>query len=158
MKILYHIFDMDKLENMHLDANVKYSMLDVMLECRNSIDNMTKSHLLGSVVMPKNVRGIIDIMKMDKKTYLEEMMKMYNLSVEHPNDGLTVLELYISPDYFALGDLLKQQFGRLGRKIVKVVDQQTIIDKLEEDLNNVYKKKFSGKVIEGDGKNLRCHL
>lgn len=154
MKVRYKIHGLDDLENMHLDANIRYSMLDIMLEGRRTINNMEKSRMLGSVVMPVAIRNIIEIIKMDKKTFLKDMIKMYNLQVEHPDNDTTVLELYISQDYFALGELLKQQFGRMGRRIIKVVDQQTIIDKLEEDLYKVYDKPFHGEIIDNDDKHL----
>jgi len=154
MKIRYQIFDLDPLEKQHLDANVRYSMLDMLLEGRRSITRLEASRILNSRHLPAAMSNMVSIMKSQKATILEDMSKMYYLKLDTLVDGCTVLELFISSDYFMLGDILTQQFGRAGKHLIRVVDQQTIINKLEEDLKKVYMRKFSGEVIESDGKKL----
>lgn len=157
MKVSYDIYKLDELEKKHLDANVRYSMLDMLLEARRTIGRLEGSRMLNSKFLPVSLQNMVSMMKSQHEEIMVNVEKMYSLKVSFPVPDLTVLELYITPDYFTLGDVLSQQFGRVGRRLIKVVNQQTIIDKLEEDLRTVYQRNFDGKLIDGDGKNLKVH-
>jgi hypothetical protein len=155
VKVSYQIFDLDPLEKQHLDANVRYSMLDMLLEARRTIGRLEASRMLNSKLLPQGLQNMVALMKAQHQDIMSNVEKMYSLKVSYPAPGLSVLELFITPDYFTLGDALVEQFGRVGRRMIKVVSQQTIIDKLEGDLKTVYMKKFSGTILENDGKGLR---
>jgi hypothetical protein len=157
MKVSYQILKLDELEKQHLDANVRYSMLDMLLEARRSISRLEGSRMLNSRMLPQSLQNMVAMMKAEHSMILENIGKMYSLKVSYPSPDLTLLELFITPDYFLLGDELNRQFGRIGRRLIRVVTQQTIIDKLEEDLHTVYTKDFIGTVIDGDGKDLKVH-
>lgn len=154
MKITYQIHNLDSLEQMHLDADVRLAILDYMLEARRSITRLENSRILNSKLLPKNMSLMIEGMKGQKEQTMQNIEKMFSLKLNKPVEGLTILELYITPDYFLLGELLNAQFGRIGRKLIKVVSQQGIIDNLEEVIRDVYTAKFEGDVLEDDGKKL----
>jgi len=157
MKVSYQIIGLDELEKKHLDANVRYSMLDMLLEARRTIGRLEESRMLNMKLLPQSLHNMVSMMRAQHGEILTNVEKMYSLKVAHPMPDLTTLELFITSDYFTLGDVLTQQFGRIGRRLIKVVDQQTIIDKLEDDLKNVYRKSFDGTIIENDGKGLKIH-
>jgi hypothetical protein len=153
LRIRWSIRGLDALEEQHLLANVEYSMLDMMLEARRTIKRLEDSRFLNMKILPTSIKSWVEMAKAQGDVMLDDIGKMYKLEIVKTSGGVA-LELFISTDYFTMGEVIKQQFGRAGARLIKVVDQQTIIDRVEEDLRKVYMKPFSGEVLQDDGKRL----
>jgi hypothetical protein len=153
MKVRYRVFGADALVREHIRRSIDFDNVDMVYMARKSLNNLEKSRLTHLVT--GDMKLIVDSMKDRSKSIMNQMDKMFKLTMEEVNDGVVDLTLYIDSEYFVVGDSIKAKFGRLGQKLVKFMSRQGIIDGIENNLRQTYGLKFVGEVLESDGKKLK---
>lgn len=153
MRIEYTIVGMDVLMREHLRRNIDFDNIDLVFCARQSLENLEHSRLLAR--MPVKTRMLVDSFKDRSSLMLNNIDGMFKTSMTVRESGEVVLELFVSPSYFVVGDSMEASYGRLGKRLVRFITRQGLIDGVEKSLRQVYKVGFTGRVLEDDGKKLR---
>lgn len=153
MKISYSLFNMDVLALEHLKRSIEFDTIDLLYSARQDLERLDNSRL--SKVITGDVKTIIETMKDRSRLLLDNVNKMFKLDIVDKGGGNALVTLFVSPDYFVVGDCLEARFGRLGKRILRFQTRQGIIDGIEKSLRQTYDIPFVGKILEDDGKNLR---
>lgn len=153
MKIKYTIFGADPLIQEHIKRSIDFDNVDLMFMARKSLENLEKSRM--SHLLTGDIKLITESMKDRSKAMLNNINEMFKLSIGYDKTGDTEIILFISNNYFVVGDSIEAKFGRLGKRLVHFISRQGIINGIEKNLRNTYNLKFSGEIIENDGKNIQ---
>ena len=152
MRLLYTLQGMDPLMKEHLRRNIDFDNVDLLLNARQSLENLEHSRLLAH--MPGNVKLVVESFKDRSRFMLENINKMFRTTMVEKEDGSVDLELYASNEYFIVGDSIEGAYGRLGKRMIRFITRQAMIDGVEKSLRTVYRVRFTGRVLEDDGKKL----
>lgn len=153
MKVQWLIKGLDSLEEKHLAANVAYSMMDILLEARKTVKRIEENSILNSRLQNPKIRMLAEYAAARGDLLLNKTEEMLNWSLVKSPEG-HMLTMFMGKEYFDSYETLREGSGRAGRMVIKMINRQEIIEKVEYDLRRVYGHPFTGAVLEDDGKHL----
>jgi hypothetical protein len=162
MKVRWTLYNMSPVKNQHLNANLEYWKMDLVLKSTELMEKIKKSKFLK--VMSKGSEGLKNMMFMvetQAEMRSEDIDKIvtYQIDEHYNKNTTTLLTLYIDSSYFNVGEMAQIKFGaRMGKRIAKKgFDRQELIDRFETEIRSTYTKNFKGEILEDDGKILSIY-
>ena len=86
---------------------------------------------------------------------LDKVNEIFNVTMEDKGNETVILEMYATPEYFVVGDSIEAAYGRLGKRLIRFISRQALLEGVEKNLRQVYHVPFIGEVLEDDGKKLK---
>ena len=145
---------MDKLKAAHLQANLEYWRIDTILEADKAIKRVDRSRslkLLSKLSKPLEIA--IEMVKQKGET-AKEIDNLINYTIRE-NDDYVIFDLYLNEIYFSTSEQLKAHLGNRAARAMKTLTRQQLIDNFEGEIKSTYTTKFTGEILESDGKELR---
>jgi len=159
MKVEWTLKDMDKIKNQHLQANLEYWKMDLLLNASKFISKIEKSRFLK--IMSKGseqLKNMVFLAKNRGQMAVEDINQMVNYTIDI-NDNQTIMSLYVNSNYFSMNEMLQAKAGRSMAKYLSKssVGRQELIDGFETEIRKTYTKDFIGRIIEDDNKTLSIY-
>lgn len=157
MKVTWSLKGMDTIKNKHLEANAAYWKYDMLLNAQKVMHRVAKSRTLKAAgKMSGQLQNMISLVENKANLAKEDINQLADFTVKVNDDKTTTFTIFVSDSYFSEHDVMESIAGRRTKRylIRTKIGRQQLIDNFEKEIRSLYTKKFSGRVLEDDGKNL----
>jgi len=157
MKVRWFLYDVDWLDQKHLEANLNYWKTDLLKTARDMVDRVEEAKAIKLLTLSKSAEMIINMAKARNEMTATDIDLIVRYELQTPMDGdnnVVVVTLYVNNNYFVTADSAKAQLGRRASRILKVFGRQELISSFEGVIEKLYTKEFYGEIIEDDGHDL----
>jgi hypothetical protein len=159
MEVEWTLYNMDKIKNEHLQANLAYWKVDLLLNATRLVEKIEKSRFLKLISKGSDqLKTMVFLAQNRGQIASDDINSMVNYTVteRYNKNNVTLLKLYVNPSYFSMNEMVSAKMGRRVAKYMasKAVGRQELIDSFEGEIRKIYTKNFKGQILDDDGVNL----
>lgn len=159
MKVEWTLKGMDKIKNQHLQANLEYWKMDLLLNASKFVSKIEKSRFLRWMSKgSEQLKNMVFLAKNRGQMTIEDINQMVDYNIDIINSR-TIMTLIVNPNYFSMNETIQAQTGKRMAKVMakNSVSRQELIDGFEAEIRKTYTKDFTGRIIEDDEQNLSIY-
>lgn len=150
---------MDDIKNQHLEANLEYWKIDLLLSATKMVDKIQKSRFLKLMSKGSDqLKNMVFLAQSRGEIAKGDIDAMVDYTIDIVNSN-TFLTLKVDPNYFSMNEMVVAKMGRRMAKYLakKSIGRQELIDGFESEIRETYTKDFEGEILEDDGKTLSIY-
>jgi len=177
MRIRWYLFDLTPIAVEYLKADVAYFKYHTLFRATKLLKKMDESIGINWLGKLSGQADMIFQMVRSQNTFTSEQIdEVLDFKVDHSDyhgNQCVVLELFISDVFIETQGAIKNPMADVSKKVRKIkklfsfrdekgyvqeaFTHQGYIDAFEGEIRKTYTRKFSGEILEDDGKELIIH-